>query len=152
MDQVVGSCRIAGDFDKLRLRRFVKRFIDMDAVEIHDEPVALAEMSGFIDATSKALLFRKIGPEQHEVAAAVSGTPHRLAAALGVSEAQMRDEYLRQLANPQNTFVVSSKEAPVHEVVVSGDNVDLKKLPSTSGMNTTARPISRPQSTSSSIR
>jgi hypothetical protein len=67
MDQVVGSCRIAGDFDKFRLRRFVKRFIDMDAVEIHDEPVALAEMSGFVDATSKALLFRKIGPEQHEV-------------------------------------------------------------------------------------
>jgi 2,5-furandicarboxylate decarboxylase 1 len=128
-DQVVGSCRIAENFDKFRLRRFVERLIGMGEVEIHDEPVALAEMSGFIDATSKALLFRKIGPEQHEVVATVSGTPRRLAAAFGVSEAQMRDEYLRRLANPQNTFVVSTKEAPVHEVVVSGGDVDLTKLP-----------------------
>jgi 2,5-furandicarboxylate decarboxylase 1 len=129
MDQVVGNRRTAGDFDKFRLRRFVERLIDMDEVEIHDEPVALAEMSGFIEATSKALLFRKIGPERHEVVAAVSGTPRRLAAAFGVSEAKMRDEYLRRLANPQSTVVIPSNEAPVHEVVVSGGDVDLTKLP-----------------------
>jgi 3-polyprenyl-4-hydroxybenzoate decarboxylase len=74
-------------------------------------------MSGFIDATSKALLFRKIGPERHEVVAAVGGTPRRLAAAFGVSEAQVRDGYLRRLANPQNTFVVLARNAirPVPE-------------------------------------
>ena len=72
MDQVIGNRRIAGNFDKFRLRRFVERLIDMNEVEIHDEPVALAEMSGFIEATSKAVLFRNVGPEQHEVVAAVS--------------------------------------------------------------------------------
>jgi hypothetical protein len=72
MEQIVGNHRIAADFDKFRLRRFVERLVDMDEVEIHDEPVALAEMSGFIEATSKALLFRRIVPERHEVVVAVS--------------------------------------------------------------------------------
>jgi hypothetical protein len=46
MDEVVGKRRIAGDFDKFRLRRFVERIIDMDEVEIHDEPVARPPRGG----------------------------------------------------------------------------------------------------------
>ncbi len=115
--------------DKFRLRRLVERLIEIGEVEIHDEPVALSEMSPMIEATTKALLFRKAGPEQSEVVGAVSATRRRLAAAFGVGEDKMLAEYVRRMANPQTSFVVPSKDAPVHEVVQTGDQIDLTKLP-----------------------
>ena len=51
------------DLDKYRLRRFVKRLIDLGEVEIHDEPVPLTGLSAIIESTDKALLFRNAGPE-----------------------------------------------------------------------------------------
>jgi UbiD family decarboxylase len=41
----------------------------------------------------------------------------------------MREEYVRRMANPQKPFEVPSSEAPVHEVVLTGDQIDLTKLP-----------------------
>src|SRR5262249_59747319 len=42
------------DLDKFRLRRFVKRLIDLGEVEIHDEPVPLTRLSEIIESTDKA--------------------------------------------------------------------------------------------------
>src|SRR5215472_17102980 len=53
----------------------------------------------------------------------------RLAAAFGVPEEKMREEFLRRRANPQKTFVVPTSEAPVQEVVLTGDQIDMYKLP-----------------------
>ncbi len=55
------------DFDKFRLRNFVDRLIELDEVEIHDEAVPLTGLSAIIEATPKAVLFRKAGPEQVEI-------------------------------------------------------------------------------------
>jgi UbiD family decarboxylase len=129
MDQVASKSRTTWNPDKFRLRRLVERLADMDEVQIHDEPVALSEMSPIIEATQKAVLFRKAGPEEHEVAGAVSASRRRLAAAFGVAEEKMREEYARRMANPQKTFEVPSNESPVHEIVLTGDQIDLTKLP-----------------------
>ena len=129
MQQRAPKTSVSADFDKFRLRRLVEKLTDLGEVEVHDEPVALPEMSPIIEATKKAVLFRKAGPERHEVAAAVSASRARLAAAFGVPENKMREEYSRRMANPQTTFEVPSGDAPVHEVVESGDAVDLYKLP-----------------------
>src|ERR1700690_2519051 len=107
------------DSDKFRLRRLVEPLIDMDEVEIHDEPVALSDLSPIIEGTRKAVLFRKAGPEGHELAGAVSASRKRLAAAFDVAEDKMREEYSRRLANPQKTFEVPSGDAPVQEVVIT---------------------------------
>ena len=72
------------DFDQFRLRRFVEKLIDLGEVEIHEEPVSLLDVSRIIEASPKASLFRKVGPEQVELVGAVSGSRSRLAAALGV--------------------------------------------------------------------
>jgi 2,5-furandicarboxylate decarboxylase 1 len=117
------------DSDKFRLRRLVERLADMGEVETHDEPIALADLSPIIEGTTKAVLFRKAGPEAHEVVASVSASRRRLAAAFGVPEEKMREEYTRRMANPQKTFEVPSDDAPVQEVVVTGDQIDLTKLP-----------------------
>ena len=57
------------DLDKYRLRRFVRRLIDLGEVEIHDEPVPLTRLSEIIEGTDKALLFRQAGPERLEMTA-----------------------------------------------------------------------------------
>jgi len=129
MDQVVTKSHTSWNPDKFRLRRLVERLIDMGEVEIHDEPIALSEMSPMIEATTKALLFRKAGPDQVEVVGAVSATRRRLAAAFGVPEEKLREEYVRRMANPQKAFEVPSSDAPVQEIVQTGDQIDLTKLP-----------------------
>src|SRR5437588_585566 len=117
------------DLDKYRLRRFVERLIDMDEVETHEEPVPLTALSATIEGTDKAVLFKRAGPEQLEIVAKTAGSPRRLAAAFEVSEDKLHDEYFRRLANPQPVVEVASGEAPVHEVKITGKDVDLTKLP-----------------------
>jgi 2,5-furandicarboxylate decarboxylase 1 len=120
---------VSWDPEKFAIRTLVKRLTEMGEVTIHDTPVDLCDISPIVDAKNSAHLFRKAGPEGHEVIAAMSSSRERLAAAFGVPEAKMRDEYLRRSANPQKPFEVPSNEAPVHEVVEEGAAVDLYKMP-----------------------
>src|SRR5574342_363282 len=117
------------DMNKFRLRSFVNRLIELGEVEIHDEPVPLSELSRIIEASHKATLFRKAGPEQVEVVAAVCGSRSRLAAAFGLNYREIAHEYLRRMAQPQPTVEVPSGEAPVHEIVLTGPEADLTLLP-----------------------
>ena len=117
------------DLEKYRLRRFVDRLIDMGEVEIHDEPVSLTGLSAIIERTEKAVLFNKAGPEQAEIVAKTAGNRKRLAAAFATSEDKLYDEYFKRLSNPQPVVEVPSGEAPVHQVKITGEDVDLTKLP-----------------------
>ena len=119
----------AFDTDKFRLRRFVERLIALGEVDVHDEPVALADLSAIIEGTTKASLFRNAGPQRLEIVGAVSGSRRRFAAAFGVDERAITGEVMRRLANPQKAVEVPAAEAPVHQVVLQGDDVDLTKLP-----------------------
>ncbi|HEX9836467.1 MAG TPA: UbiD family decarboxylase domain-containing protein [Alphaproteobacteria bacterium] len=123
------SLRTTADFETFRLRRFVERLIDMGEVEIHDESVPMAQISSIVEATDKAVLFRKAGPEGIELAAAVCGGRKRIAAAFDTTPDKVADEYLRRIANPQPVFEVPQDEAPVQEVAISGKDVDLTRLP-----------------------
>jgi UbiD family decarboxylase len=117
------------DSEKFRLRRFVERLEEMDELEIHDEPVALADLSPIIEASPKAVLFRKAGPEGLELVANVSGSRRRVAAAFGVAEEELPAELARRMANPQPIQYVDSDAAPVHDIVLKGDDADLTRLP-----------------------
>lgn len=117
------------DFERFRLRRLVERLTELGEVEVHDEPVPLADVSSVIEASDKAVLFRQAGPERVELVAGVMGSRRRLAIALGVEEKDAVREYERRLASPQRHFEVPSHAAPVHEVVLTGDDIDLAKLP-----------------------
>ena len=115
--------------EKFRLRRFVDRLMDMGEVEVHEEPVPLTGLSPIIEGTDKAVLFKKAGPDHVELVAKTAGSRRRIAAAFDVAEDKLYDEYFRRLATPQPTVELSSREAPVHQVVLSGGDVDLTKLP-----------------------
>jgi UbiD family decarboxylase len=117
------------DFDKYRLRNFVDRLIQLGEVEIHDKPVPLTGLSPIIEHSDKAVLFRKAGPEQVELVAKTAGSRLRLAAAFETTADKLYDEYFRRLANPQPLVEVPSGDAPVHEIKITGTDVDLTKLP-----------------------
>jgi UbiD family decarboxylase len=117
------------DFSKFRLRRFVEQLIDLGEVEVHAEPVRLIDLSSIIEATDKATLFKKAGPEECELVAAVSGSRRRVAAAFGVDVRETSQEYLRRLETPQPIVEVPSVSAPVHQIVRTGDEIDLTRLP-----------------------
>src|SRR5579862_8188680 len=117
------------DFDKYRLRSFVERLIDLGEVEVHDRPVPLTGLSPIIEGTEKAVLFKKAGPEQVELVAKTAGNRKRIAAAFETSEEKLYDVYFKRLANPQPLVEVPSADAPVHEIKITGEDVDLTKLP-----------------------
>jgi 2,5-furandicarboxylate decarboxylase 1 len=117
------------DLDKFRLRKFTRRLIEIGEVEIHEEPVAMADLSAIIEATPKATLFKKAGPQQYEMIAAVAGGRRRIAAAFGVDQREIADEYTRRMSKPQRMVEIPSGEAPVHQVVKTGDDIDLTSLP-----------------------
>ena len=129
MDQAVKKAALSWDPEKFGVRSLVSRLMEAGEVTVHDKPTALADLSPIIEASNTAHLFKKAGPEEHEVIAAMSSSRSRLAIAFGVAEDKMRDEYLRRSANPQKPFEVPSAEAPVHQVVLTGKDVDLYKLP-----------------------
>lgn len=129
MDAKTPASRGTVDFEKFRLRPFVKKLVDIGEVEIHDEPVALAEMSAIIEQTPKAVLFKKAGAEQYEVIAAVSGSRKRVAAAFGVEPNEIAHEMNRRLGKTQPVVEIASADAPVHEIVRTGDQIDLTTLP-----------------------
>ncbi|HZD40357.1 MAG TPA: UbiD family decarboxylase [Terriglobales bacterium] len=115
--------------NKFRLRPFVERLIELGEVEIHEESVPLSDLSHIIEASPKATLFRRAGPEEAEVVAAVCGSRRRLAAAFGLDYRDVPHEYMRRMASPQPSLEVSSSVAPVHEILLTGDDVDLTQLP-----------------------
>jgi UbiD family decarboxylase len=98
-------------------------------MEVHEEAVSLADLSAVIEASSKAKYFKRVGAEQYEMVAAVSGSRRRLAAAFGTDERNVIHEYMRRMNDPQPIVEVPSSDAPVHQVVLEGDDIDLAKLP-----------------------
>ncbi|HTV37269.1 MAG TPA: UbiD family decarboxylase, partial [Xanthobacteraceae bacterium] len=117
------------DFDKYRLRNFVDHLIEIGEVEVHDRPVPLTGLSAVIEGTDKAVLFKKAGPEQVELVAKTAGNRKRIAAAFEVGEDKLYDEYFKRLADPQPLLEVPSADAPVHQIKITGKDVDLTKLP-----------------------
>ena len=117
------------DLEKFRLRRFVERLVEMGEMEVREEPVPLTRLSEIIESTSTGVLFRKAGPEKVELAAKVCGGRARLAAAFGTSLDKVHDVYHKRMATAQETLVIPSSEAPVHEIALTGDDVDLTRLP-----------------------
>lgn len=117
------------DLDAFRLRRVVEAMIDAGEVDVIEENVALADMAAKMDGNPKAVLFRSAGPEGAEVVGSVTGARSRMALAFGVEPRDLLEEVNRRLATPQEIVELSSDEAPVQQVVLTGEKADLTKLP-----------------------
>jgi 2,5-furandicarboxylate decarboxylase 1 len=117
------------DTEKFRLRGFVERLVQHGECIVHDDPIDLIDIAAVLDGNRKAVWFRAVGPERTELVGNVMGGKTRLAMALD-TDAQnlplvMRDRLTRPIAPVE----VPSSAAPVHEVVLTGEDADFRKLP-----------------------
>ena len=119
----------AVDFDRFRLRRFVESLPPGDELQTFSEPVDLADVAALLEGNPNAVLFRAVGPERQELVGNVTGSRTRLARAFGVAPSELLAEVLRRLRNKPDIVEVSRAEAPAQEIVLTGDDADLTKLP-----------------------
>ena len=117
------------DTEKFRLRRFVEKLVQQGECIVHDDPIDLIDVAAVLDCNPKAVWFRAVGPEKAELVGNVMGARRRLAAALDTDEAGFPAVLRERLRRPVAPIEVPSSEAPVHEVVLTGDDADLTALP-----------------------
>jgi 2,5-furandicarboxylate decarboxylase 1 len=117
------------DTEAFRLRRFVDELVDAGECEVQEKPTDLIDLGGVLDCNPKAVLFRAVGPERAELVGNVMGSRKRLALALGTDEAGFPAKLRAAIANPIAPVEIPSADAPVHEVVKTGDDADMAKLP-----------------------
>src|SRR5215510_5024248 len=135
LEQVTAGAAAAVDFERYRLRTFVD---GLGAHELERRPgkTALSEIARALEANPKAVLFESAGG--HAVVGNVLASRTRLAHAFGVSSQQLLPEILRRLRLKPEFIEVGREEAPVQQVVLTGADVDLTTLRSTSSTARTA--------------
>ncbi len=119
----------ATDLDRFRLRSFVELLVRENEIETVEAPTPLADVARRLDGNPKAVLFESTGPEGRELVGNVMASRRRLALALGVEERELLDATRDRLARPVAPIEIASADAPVHEVIVEGEDADLTALP-----------------------
>src|SRR5262245_28926922 len=117
------------DFDRFRLRRLIETLVQQGECETHDKPIDLIDVAAVLDGNPKAVWFRNVRPDGAELVGNVMGSRERLALALGTSVKDFPRGLRERLEEPHAPVEVSSREAPVHEVVLTGEEADLTRLP-----------------------
>jgi UbiD family decarboxylase len=127
LEQVSAKPAAAVDFDRYRLRGFVARLAAIGELETRSGASPLNAIAQILEANPKAVLFESAGG--FPLAGNVMGSRRRFAEAFGVTPAKLLPEILRRLRNKPEFVEVSREEAPVQEVVATGAEVDLTRLP-----------------------
>jgi UbiD family decarboxylase len=117
------------DTERFRLRRFVETLIEADECDVRAKPADLIDLAASFDCNSKAVLFRAAGPERAEVVGNVMGSRKRLALALGTDAKGFPVKLRHGIDHPIAPVEISQAEAPVQEIVLTGEDADLSKLP-----------------------
>lgn len=117
------------DFDQFRLRRFVERLASLDQVAVINEDIPLSDLARLSESNEKASWFKNVGPQRLEIVSGVSASRQRIAAAFDATPRTLAGTIARRLISQQAVIEVSSAEAPVHERIVLGEDIDLRTLP-----------------------
>ena len=115
--------------DSFRLRRVVDALIDAGECEVEDRPIDLVDMAARLDCNAKAVLFRAAGAERAHVVGNVMGSRRRIALAMGSDEASFPALMRERVAKPIPPVDVKAGEAPVQEIVQTGEEANLLTLP-----------------------
>lgn len=128
MDVQATDTRSNIDTERFRLRRFVEE-LGAEELDERRDAVKLSEVAAILDGNARAVLFRAAGPEGAELCGNVPASRSRLARAFGVAPNQLRTEVLRRLKRAPEIVEIDSRSAPVHQVILTGDEADLTALP-----------------------
>jgi len=121
--------KVDSDLDRFRLRRFIEHMVERGECEVHEQPIDLIDVAAVLDGNPRAVWFKSVGPEQAELAGNVMGSRRRLALALETDERQLLATLNCRLNNLFKPTRIASSDAPVHDVILRGDEADLCALP-----------------------
>jgi 2,5-furandicarboxylate decarboxylase 1 len=121
--------RAGPDTERFRFRAFVERLVEAGECDVHDAPIDLIDVAAVLDGNPKAVWFRHAGPEGAQLAGGIMGSRKRLALALDTDETRVATTFRERLAHPFAPIEIPSSEAPVHDVILRGDEADLTMLP-----------------------
>src|SRR5215510_8399683 len=126
LEQVTAGAAAAVDFERYRLRTFLD---GLDAQELERRPgkTALSEIARALEANPKAVLFESAGG--HALVGNVLAGRTRVAHAFGVPPQKLLPEIMRRLRLKPDIVEVAREQAPVQQVVTTGADIDLTKLP-----------------------
>jgi UbiD family decarboxylase len=130
LEQVGGKTSAATpvDYDRYRLRRFVEG-LDAAELERRSGTSKISEVAAALDANPKAVLFEHAGREGHALVGNAMASRARFAQAFGTTSQKLLPEILRRMRSKPEFIEVSREEAPVQEVVLTGADIDLTKIP-----------------------
>jgi 2,5-furandicarboxylate decarboxylase 1 len=115
--------------DQFRLRTFVNSLLEAGEAIVIDDAVPLAAVAARLENEPRAILFRNIGDKGEELVGNVMGSRTRLALALGTTPDKALAELRRRLGAEGIVEIIDPADAPLHEVVLTGDQIDLTELP-----------------------
>src|SRR6266852_8524065 len=121
-----GTARV--DVERFRLRRFVES-LGADELETRSDATELADVAAAFEGNARAVLFKAAGAERQALVGNVNASRSRIARAFGVAPAQLAAEIQRRLRGKPQIVEVSRAEAPVQQVVLTGEDADLTALP-----------------------
>src|ERR1700722_12848533 len=116
------------DTEKFRLKNFVEA-LDPDQLERHDERLSLAAVAAILEGNPRAVLFNNVGPDGQSLVGNALGSRARMARAFGVAPENLLAEIMRRLKRKPEFVELTSAQAPVHEVILTGKDADVTKLP-----------------------
>jgi len=128
MDSSNLSASRANDRDRFRLRRFLEALVEAGLCEVREKPIDLADLAAEFESDN-AIWFKAAGAEKAELVGNVVGSRARMALAFGVKPSELMAEVVKRLKNKPELIEVARADAPVQEVVLAGDQVDLTALP-----------------------
>src|SRR5215475_3121563 len=129
IEKPAASANLATNLDRFRLRRFIENLAGTDELERREAPVDLADIAEILDGNPRAVHFLAAGPEQQELVGNAVSSRSRIARAFGVAPERLASEIGRRLANKPQIVEVSRAEAPIQQVVLTGEAADLTALP-----------------------
>ncbi len=133
MNVIANAASVSGvatdDLDRFRLRRFIESLAGTGELEQRDAPVDLADVAKILDGNPRAVHFLAAGPERQELVGNVVSSRNRIARAFGVAPERLAAEIARRLATRPQIVELGGAEAPVQQVVLTGEAADLTALP-----------------------
>lgn len=116
------------DLEQFRLRRFLSALDDTE-LERHDEAVELGDVAAVMEGNTRAVWFMQPSGGATSLAGNVTASRSRLAHAFGTTPAQLLETVRDRLRVKGKLVEVSREQAPVQQVVLTGEACDFTALP-----------------------